>query len=212
MTSTDGERWLACQLFERRVVLCRGTLDAELAGRVAAELMTLDALGDDAIDLQLDCDGNELDPAFTLVDVLDLLGVPVEVTCTGRVEGPAVAVVAAAERSRAMAHTRFRMVDPAVEIGGSASELDGLVAHHRSRIESLHERVAAAVGRSVDEVAEDFAAKRSFDAEEAVAYGLVDEVAGSARTLRSLGGTPGAARRLPDAVRRPLGFESGDDR
>ena len=54
MTGQPDSSWLQERLFERRIVLCRGVLDDALAGRVAAELMTLDALGDGAIELQFD--------------------------------------------------------------------------------------------------------------------------------------------------------------
>ena len=57
MNEPNDGSWLHERLFERRIVLCRGTLDDRLAGRVAAELMTLDALGDGAVELRLDCEG-----------------------------------------------------------------------------------------------------------------------------------------------------------
>ena len=96
--------WLEERLFERRIVLCRGTLDDALAGRVASELMTLDALGDGAVELQLDCEGASLEAAWTLIDVVDLLGVPVNIVCSGRVEGAAVGLLSAGERRTALAH------------------------------------------------------------------------------------------------------------
>lgn len=210
MTFEANGDWLAERLFERRIVVCRGIVDDALAGRVAAELMTLDALGDDEIELQLDAGSGSLEAAFTLVDVLDLLGVPVQVTCTGRVEGPAVAVVAAVERSRAFAHTSFRLVDPEIEIGGRAAELSARLAHHTGRLGALHRRIASATGRSVEEVADDFARRRSLSSEEALAYGLISEIVGGSRPLRPLNSS---ARRAPTIERsarerrRPLGFD-----
>ena len=57
MTLESNGAWLQERLFERRIVLCRGVLDEALAGRVAAALMTLDALGDGAVEIQLDSEG-----------------------------------------------------------------------------------------------------------------------------------------------------------
>ena len=109
--------------------------------------MTLDALGDGAVELQLDSEGASLEAAWTLIDVIDLLGVPVNIVCSGRVEGAAVGVLAAGERRTALPHARFRLTDPELEISGRASELGALLEHHARRLERLHERVAAATGR-----------------------------------------------------------------
>src|ERR1700674_2651781 len=94
--------WLEERLFERRIVQCRGVLDDPLAGRVAAELMTLDALGDGAVELRLDSAGASLEAAWTLIDVIDLLGVPVNIVCSGRVEGAAVGVLSTGGRRMAL--------------------------------------------------------------------------------------------------------------
>ena len=209
MTMDPNGFWLEERLFERRVVMCRGFLDDALAGRVAAELMTLDALGDGAIELQLDSEGASLEAAWTLVDVIDLLGVPVHIVCFGRVEGAAVGLLTAGQRKTALPHARFRLTDPELEISGRASELGALLAHHAGRLERLHERVAASTGRSMAEVAADFRSGRSLDAPEALGYRLVDEVARSKAPVRQIG-TP---RRLVNGKRPEgngqLGFRPG---
>ena len=71
------EDLLRAQLFERRIVFLRGALDDALAGDVAAQLMTLDASGDDPVQLHVDSPGGPLEPAFVLIDTIGLLGVPV---------------------------------------------------------------------------------------------------------------------------------------
>jgi ATP-dependent Clp protease protease subunit len=197
---TEGA-WLQERLFERRIVLCRGVLDDVLAGRVAAELMTLDALGDAAVELQIDTEGASLESAWTLIDVIDLLGVPVNVVCSGRLLGAAVGVLSAASKTTALAHTRFRLSDPELEIKGKASELEALLDHYSKRLDALHERVAARTGRLLREVAEDFRIGRSLDATEAVRYRLIDEIAGEKTPIRSIADS----RRHSSHPKRPAG-------
>lgn len=210
MNSEADGSWLQERLFERRIVSCQGVLDDSLAGRVAAELMTLDALGDAAVELQLNAHGASLESAWTLIDVIDLLGVHVNVVCSGRVEGAALGVLTAGTRRTALAHTRFRLCDPELEISGRASELQALLAHHSERIDRLHERVAASTGRPAAEIAADFGAGRSLDAREAVRYRLIDEIAGETVPVRSIADP----RRHTSHARRPgtggpLGFRPG---
>jgi ATP-dependent Clp protease, protease subunit len=201
VTMEPNSSWLEERLFERRIVLCRGVLDDPLTGRVAAELMTLDALGDGAVELQLDSEGASLEAAWTLVDVIDLLGVPVNIVCSGRVEGAAVGLLTTGGRRTALPHARFRLTDPELEISGRASELGALLDHHAGCLEGLHKRVATRTGRSLSEVTADFRAGRSLDAAEALSYRLVDEIAGGKVPIRSIG----SPRRHPANGKRPEG-------
>ncbi len=98
------------RLFDHRTIFIRGVLDDETANRAAAELMTLDATGDERITLQLDLAGGTLEAAFTVMDVIDLMGVPVHALCVGRAVGPAVGVLAVATifgRSSAASGTKL---------------------------------------------------------------------------------------------------------
>ena len=210
MNLEPNSSWLEERLFERRIVLCRGVLDDPLAGRVAAELMTLDALGDGAVELRLDSERASLEATWSLIDVIDLLGVPVNIVCSGRVEGAVVGLLTAGGRRTALPHARFRLGDPELAIAGRASELGALLDHHTARLDRLHERVANSTGRPLSQVAADFRTGRSFDASEALAYRLVDEVAGASGPIRSIS----SPRRHPVNGKRadskgPLGFQPG---
>ncbi|MGH9172221.1 MAG: ATP-dependent Clp protease proteolytic subunit [Acidimicrobiales bacterium] len=183
----EGSDWLEGHLFDRRIVLLRGALDGTGATRVASQLMTLDATGDEAVDLQLDSPGGSLEACFAVVDVIDVLGVPVNVTCLGRVEGPAVLVAAVCSRRLAMEHTRFRLSDPDVTFEARASHIEPVVEFHRQSYRRYHERLAQAVGRTPEAVAEACESGRYLSAAEAVQFGLVDDVVHSKKTpLRAL--------------------------
>jgi ATP-dependent Clp protease protease subunit len=73
-------------------------------------------------------------------------------------------------------HASFRLVEPTLELQGRASDLAEATARHASLLAELHRRVAAATGQPVTVIAEDFRRKRLLTAEEAKAYGLVDEI------------------------------------
>ncbi len=165
------------RLFEHRTILLRGVLDDAAATRAAAELMTLDATGDTRVTLHVDAWGGTFEAAFAVMDVIDLLGVPVHVLCVGRADGPAVGVIAVGSRRACTPHARFRLRDAEGSMHGSAAELARWAEHQLHQARSFHERLAAATRRSVDEVAADCAGGRYLTAAEALAYGLVDEVA-----------------------------------
>src|SRR6202000_415212 len=85
---------LAERLLAQRVVLLHGPLDDLTVARVSDELVTLDAEGDEPVTLRVDWGEAELAPALTLMDVFELMGVPVRALCLGQVGAGAVGVVA----------------------------------------------------------------------------------------------------------------------
>jgi ATP-dependent Clp protease protease subunit len=167
---------LRAQLFQRRIVFLRGPLDDNVAGDVAAQLMTLDASGDEPVQLHVDSPGGPLEPAFVLIDTIGLLGVPVHAVCVGRAEGGAVGVFAAAELRRAAPHARFRLSQPDEKVGGVARDIETWVTHKQRLLDEFHRHLAAASGRPFEQVEADTGAGRYLDASEAITYGLVHEV------------------------------------
>jgi ATP-dependent Clp protease protease subunit len=185
-TRSDWGDWLEGYLFDRRVTVVRGPLDDGIATRVATELMTLDATGDQAVTLQIDSPGGSLTAAFTLIDVIDVLGVPVNVLCMGRVEGSAVAVAAAGAHRVSLPHTQFKMRDPDVSFDGRASQVEQLARSQLELLARYHECLARCADQLVDEVARWCSEGRAFGAEEAKALGLVDEISGGRAPLRRI--------------------------
>jgi ATP-dependent Clp protease protease subunit len=176
MAESSWPEWVRAQLHERRIVLLRGALDDKLAGEVTAELMMLDATGDQAVALHVDSAGGSLEAAFAVIDTIDLLGVPVETICIGRAEGSAVGVVAAAPRRHAAPHARFHLCEPSATVEGRASQIEAGAAHHQAQTARFARRLARASGRPAEHVEADLSMGRWLDAEEAVAYGLVDDL------------------------------------
>jgi ATP-dependent Clp protease protease subunit len=168
--------WLQEKLFERRIVLVTGRLDADLAAEAAAAVMTLDATGDEPIELHLDSPDGTLESAFVLIDTFDLLHATLRAHCLGQVGGPAIGVAAAAHQRSASPHTHFRLFQPTAEFSGTP---DQIASHSRQQQEllwRLHARLAQLTGRPAEEIAEDMRRGRYLDAREALDYGLIDEI------------------------------------
>lgn len=171
-----GSDWLAEKLLDRRVVALSGELDAEAVNRAVASLALLDADNEEPVQLRLSGVTAELAAALTLVDALDLMTAPVHATALGVVTGPAVALLAVAERRTAGPHARFQLSEPRVPRGISGREVEALAAEQARRLRRLAERLAEACRRPVEAVEQDIRAGKVLDAEEAREYGLVDAV------------------------------------
>jgi ATP-dependent Clp protease protease subunit len=170
--------WLDERMLQHRKVALSGTLDREASSRVAAALVHLDATGDEPVTLWLSSLTADLDAAFTLVDTLEQMRVPVHATCVGTLTGAAIVVLAVADRRAAGPSAIMHLCDPTPTGTDTALDPRAHARQHAQRLQRLHERIAAACGRDGDTVARDMHDERLLDAEQARAYGLVDATIG----------------------------------
>ena len=168
--------FLSAQLFERRQVFLTGRLDPARATSLTAQLLTLDALAAEPITLYLDSPDGALEAAFTLVDTLKLLRSEVRAHCLGRLGGPSVAVLAVADRRSASPNARIRLAQPRLEASGTADHLSSQSHHVQDLLRRLQVELADATGQPLEEVALDLRRERYLDAQEALAYGLIDQI------------------------------------
>ncbi len=186
----DPRALMRRQLFERRTVTLTGHLDDREANEVGAALMTLDATGDDPVQLRMDCSGGTVGAALTLMDIIGLLGVPVRAICVGQSVGPAVGVLAVCHHRQVTPHSRLRLSEPPVEFRGGARQLEQLAASHGDQWHGFCARLAEGTGQPVDRIRRDTADGVFLTAAEAVDYGLADEVATPVNRIVRLPGRP----------------------
>jgi ATP-dependent Clp protease protease subunit len=165
------------KLLDRRIVLLTGHLDQAVATRAAAEVMLLDADGEDPVQLHMSCPDGELDASVMLAETLDLLQAPVHAIAGGLLGGAAVAVYASASRRLAHRHAAFHLHEPRTEMAGTADQLAERVVQHQHQVDYLHRHLAGACGRDAQRVAADLRAGRLLTATAAIDYGLVHELA-----------------------------------
>jgi ATP-dependent Clp protease protease subunit len=175
--ASHEQDWLHGELFERRVVFVTGHLDSMLAVRTAAELMTLDANGVDPIDVYVGSPDGTLEAAFTLIDTLDLVQAPTRTHATGEVGGAAVGILAVGRRRTGARHAQIRLGEPRVQLAGTNAQLLAGREQHQRLLDRFRARLAQATGRSVAEISQDMERGRYLNAEEALAYGLIDAIA-----------------------------------
>jgi ATP-dependent Clp protease protease subunit len=181
--AADGElglaRSVADTLFQRRIILLGGTVGHVEAGNVAASLMALDALGDEPIELRLNARSDSLEVALTLIDTVDVLGVRINATVAGVVEGTLAGVLAVCNRRRIGRLGRVVLREPFAEMEGSAAHLSRQAEELDARLLMYTRRLASATGRPLEWVEADLQSGTTLSAEEALLYGLVDEILGA---------------------------------
>src|ERR1700722_5179693 len=156
--STEWNDSIRSRLLSERVVSLFGRLDDSAVSDLAAQLWSLDALGDEPIELLLSVSGGTVNATSALIDVLDVVGVAVSITCVGGLAGPPIGLLAAVVKRRAAPSARFVLRDDEAHLEGSYRDLDAAVRQHHDQRHQLLARVAAATGgrQSLGDVIADF--------------------------------------------------------
>jgi ATP-dependent Clp protease, protease subunit len=119
------------------------------AARLSAQLLTLDAEGDQTIRLELQNLRAELPATLTVMGILDVLRVPVHGCVSGEISGPALGVLVSCARRTGYPNAMFTFAEPRLELGGTVT------------------------GREVDQIREDARLGRSLTTAQAIGYGLI---------------------------------------
>lgn len=164
------------QLLSRRIVLVHGPLDDASAAETAATLMTLDASGDDRVMLRLMAADASIDLGLMLMDVMAVLGVPVDVAAGGNIAGGAVGILVAGRHRVLAPHARLHLREPDGTVAGRAVEIERALAAQAAQRDRFFARVAECSGRPQSVVEEDWSSSRYLEPADAVALGYADEV------------------------------------
>jgi ATP-dependent Clp protease, protease subunit len=174
----DWQHQLYARLLEKRIVMATGILDDDAANRLSAQLLTLDAEGDEPIRVELQNLGSDLPAALAVMGVLDVVRVPVQANASGEIRGAALGVLASCPRRFAYPNASFALSEPRLEIGGTATAVTERQRQAERMLDSLYYRIADATGRDADEIREDARRGRTLTTAEAIGYGLIHDRVG----------------------------------
>jgi len=161
------------RLLKKRIVLASGTLDDEAAARLSAQLLTLDAEGDQPIRLELQNLRAELAAALTVMGILDVLRVRVHACVSGEISGPALGVLASCAQQTGYPNATFTLAEPRLQFGGTVTAVTARQQQMTRMLDTLYFRLAEVTGRETDEIREDARRRRSLTTAQAVGYGLI---------------------------------------
>lgn len=167
------------RLLSDRIVYLGTPIDDGVANTVIAQILHLENESADVpIQLYLNSSGGDAQAVLAIYDTLAYVRSAVAVTCVGQaVAAPVVLLAAGTPGMRAvLPHTRVVLHPLEAQGRGAVPDLI-LATEEVQRIRrALEALIAEHSGRSLDQVRRDLEREQVLDAEQAVAYGLADEV------------------------------------
>lgn len=182
-TTGRGERAydLYSRLLRERIIMINGTVEENMAGLVVAQLLFLAAENSEReINLYISSHGGAVDAGLAIYDTMRHLNCPIATTCVGYAASFGTILLMAGDkgRRRALPHARIHMHQPLIQggLGGQATDIDihaREILHTRDVLNGL---LAQHTGQSLERIRRDTERDFYMSAEEAVEYGLIDEV------------------------------------
>ena len=162
-----------------RIVFLGTEIDDVVANLIIAQLLFLDAQSSEKdINLYINSPGGSVSSTLAIYDTMQFLKSDISTICIGMAASGAAVILAAGTKGKRMALPNSRMMihQP---LGGAQGQVTDIEIHTREMIkikEKLNFILATHTGQPLEKIKKDTERDFFMSAEEAQAYGLVDQV------------------------------------
>jgi ATP-dependent Clp protease, protease subunit len=168
------------KLFEDRIIFLGTPISDDVANAVMAQLLSLQAMETERdISLYINSPGGSFTALTAIYDTMRYIKPDIQTVCLGQAASAAAILLAAGTKGKRLAlpNSRILIHQPYTEGAyGQASDIE-IQANEILRMRKrLEEMIADNTGKSADVVSRDIERDKILTAEEAVEYGLVDQV------------------------------------
>ncbi|MEI6220648.1 MAG: ATP-dependent Clp protease proteolytic subunit [Actinomycetes bacterium] len=175
------------KLFEERIIFVGQAIDDTVANDVMAQLLTLESMDPDRdIMMYINSPGGSFTALTAIYDTMQFVRPDVMTICLGQAASAAAVLLAGGAKGKRMAleNARILIHQPYSEGGGQGSDIE-IQAAEIMRMRSLLEKMLAKDSKkTVEEVSKDIERDKILTAEEAVAYGIIDQVLASRKAIK----------------------------
>ncbi len=166
-------------LLENRIIFLIGEINYARATEVIMKMLYLDNLKKGReISLYVNSPGGAVDDTLAIYDTMRFVGSPVATYCIGRAQsGGAVVLAAGTKGSRyALPHAKIMLHQPWGGVTGQASDIKIQAEEILKAKQTINRILAEHTGQPLEKIMAETERDRYMTADEAKAYGLIDEV------------------------------------
>ena len=166
-------------MLENRVIFLVGEINQASAARIMMQMLYLeDQKKGQQINLYINSPGGAVDDTLAMYDTMQFISSDVATYCVGRAYSGAAVLLCAGEEGKRhiLPHAKVMIHQPYGGITGQTTDVQIQAEQIIGAKKTLNEIISAHTGQSFETVAADGERDKYFSADEAKAYGLVDEV------------------------------------
>ena len=180
-SSSRGERAydIYSRLLRERIVFLGAAIDDQVTNLVVAQLLFLEAEDPDKpVNLYINSPGGDMIGLFAILDTMSFLHTPIATTCVGQAASAAAVVLAAGTPGMrsALPNARVLIHQPHGGAQGQSVDLELQVREAIELRDRMVESLAASTGQTRERIIADIDRDYILRGQDAVDYGLVDEI------------------------------------
>ncbi|MGE5611254.1 MAG: ClpP family protease [Bacillota bacterium] len=168
-------------LLENRVVFLVGEINHISASNVIMRLLYLQSVKrDQDINLYINSPGGVVDDTLAIYDIMRFMTCDVATYCIGRAESGGAIVFMAGKKGKRfiLPNAKVMIHQPFGGVYGQAADIEIQADEILKTKDTLLQIMSKCTGQPSDRIREDSERDRFFDAKQAVAYGICDEILG----------------------------------
>ena len=181
--SARGERSydIFSRLLKDRIIFLGEEVNATSAGLVVAQLLFLESEDPDKeIDLYINTPGGSITDGMAIVDTMNYIKCPVSTICVGMAASMGSVLLASGEKGKRFAtpNSEILIHQPLISGGlaGQTTEIKIHADHMVKTREKLNKLLSEKTGQSLEQIEKDTERDHYMTAQEALEYGLIDEI------------------------------------
>ena len=179
--TSRGERSfdIYSRLLKERIIFLGTPIDDGVANVVMAQLLHLESEDPDRdISIYINSPGGSFTALTAIYDTMQFVRPEIQTICMGQAASAAAVLLAAGTKGKRLAleHARVLIHQPSGGGGGQSSDIEIQAREILRMRNQLEEMLARHTGRDIETVRQDIERDKILTADEAKAYGIVDEV------------------------------------
>ncbi len=180
-SSNRGERAydLYSRLLRERIIFLGTPIDDTVANLICAQMLFLESEDPEKdINLYINSPGGDITGLLAIYDTMKYIKPDVSTFCFGQAASAAAVLLGAGAKTKryALPHARVLLHQPWGGVGGQASDIEIQAREILRMKDMLNQLLANDTGQSVERITKDTDRDFIIGADEAVDYGLIDEV------------------------------------
>jgi ATP-dependent Clp protease protease subunit len=184
-TTSRGERVydLYSRLLKENIIFLGTPIDDTIANLICAQLIHLESENPDRdINIYINSPGGDITALFAIYDTMQFINNDIATICLGQAASAAAVLLAAGTKGKRLAlpHSRVLLHQPYGQVGyGQVTDLE-IAANEILRMRDLLEEILANhTGQPLERIHADTDRDFVLEANEALAYGIIDDVISS---------------------------------
>ena len=191
--TSRGERTydLYSRLLKDNIIFLQTPIDDTVASVICAQLIHLESENPDKdINIYINSPGGDITALFAIYDTMQFIKNDIATICLGQAASAAAVLLAAGTKGKRMAlpHSRILLHQPYAQIGyGQVTDLEIAAREIMRMRELLEEILALHTGQTMERVHKDTDRDFVMEANEAIEYGIIDDVLSSRQNVDRTG-------------------------